>query len=133
MDRQDRQKDIRDSVAQVRDTEDLYRVYVRSWVTVYTTDAIGEDGIGEAHWAFKERYEGRVRDEDWEVYSHGPDWSALVKLRLPVMVGEFKYRDDAERLGEEYPSGSEVVTRNSVDDFRLREYSIKKLPTMGQG
>src|SRR5262245_12554615 len=62
-----RQADIRAEVAQVRETDDLWRIYSRGWVTVYTTDALDVSGSAEASQVFAERWQGRVRDDEWQV------------------------------------------------------------------
>lgn len=121
-------RQLRDEVALVRDTDDLWRLYTWQWVIVYTTDATGEQGDAEAREFFNNRYEGRVRDCEWRIASF-PGWSSVLCLLLPTMVGEFKQREIAEGISLEYPTKDQptLVVRNSADDHRLREYGIKKL------
>lgn len=118
--------DLRAEVAEVHETADLYRVYVRDWLIHYTTDATGEDGIAEALRVYTERYAGRVHSDDYKIYSHGPAYSAVVQLRVPVLRGEFKHEADALAEAENL-EGAEVVVRNSASDYKLREYGVKKL------
>lgn len=127
-------KQLRDEVAEIRDTDDLWRLYTWQWVAVYTSDSIGTDGELEAIEEFKTVYQGRVRNDEWKVYSYGPKWSSVLQLRLPTMVGEFKYRTIAEGVSLECPAALQptLVVRNSADDHRLREYGRRKL-TSHQG
>ncbi len=122
-------KQLREDIARIRDTDDLWRLYTWQWIVVYTTDAIGEDGIREAQGEFTSRYKGRVGEDEWKVCSYGAKWSSVLQLKLPTMVGEFKQREVAEGVSLEYPPAMRptLVARNSADDYKLREYGKRKL------
>lgn len=118
--------DPRAEVAEIHETADLWRVYLQDWVIVYTSDEIGEKGVAEAQKLFSEKYLGRVRSAHVAIYSHGPKYSAVLKLYLPLLRGEFKSRDAAQDEADVL-GGAEVVQRNSAADYKLREYGVKKV------
>lgn len=122
--------DIGGAVREVRDTPDLYRVWVPEWLVVFTSSASGESGLLEAQQHFASKYDERVRAEDVRYESTSAsapaEYPARLLLRLPNVKGEFKFRDAAESYAQG-KDGSTVVARNSREEYALREYSIKKL------
>lgn len=124
-------------------TEPTWRVYLPEWQFVYTSDVLGEPGIDECLIFYRQRYEGRVREEDWRTVpavmgARGPQPQAL-QLRLPNLRGEFKDYDTAvewaSHLADQIPSGDQVavvvVQRGSVEERELLEYGKKMLPDAG--
>ena len=134
-------------------THDLWRVYRREWVIVYSLNAvlnradpladhlpvILSDGVSEY---FEAHYAGRVADDDVRFGSEilGLTAHAQLELFLPNLKAEFKHRADAEtylqrRLEvdvDAVPLGGRVyhvVQRNSTQEQELLSYGVKKLPT----
>lgn len=121
----------------VRDTDDLYRLYRQEWITVFTASetAVGDDpgaAALEAMEHFEAKFRGRVHEHDVRIVAAGlHPHSARVhlQLRLPNLKGEFKYAYLAERYAEDQGWDDwTIVARNSKDDHDLRGYSVKKLP-----
>lgn len=116
-----------------------WRVYLAEWVTVWTSDADGPEGKAEALQHFREKYRGRVRDEDWGVvpaFAGGelecPPY--CVRLRLPNLQGEYKDEADARwsftvHAGQE--ESPRIVRRGSEQEQVLLDYGRKMLPATG--
>lgn len=128
--------DLAAEVAQVRETDDLYRVYRREWIVAHVEDRLPGDDERTApmlmrckeHFAAK--YAGRVHPDDvaYECLGGAPHDIVQLKLRLPNLKGEFK----TEALARAYVHSqvwldAMVVARNSREDHTLRGYGIKKL------
>jgi hypothetical protein len=121
---------IKDAVSEVRETADLWKVYRPEWLVKFTSTKAGDEGRAECGAFFMTKYAERVRDEDVEYVPSSTvspsDWPWRLWVRLPNVKGEFKHRKDAEEFASHW-SDAEVVSRNSRDDYRLREYGTKKL------
>ena len=109
-----------------------FRIWERHWVTVYTSDADGQDGIDECAGHFRRVYEGCVRDWEWRLESVSPRWPATLSLYLPIVVGERRHIRDAEALQNSRIQNtleSWIVELGSEQDKSLESYGKKKLPT----
>lgn len=122
--------DVGEEVRKVRETSDTYKVYVREWLVVFVSDAAGDAGVEECRRRFREKYEGRVRDEDVRVEGTSrkfPDrYGSRLMLCLPNVRGEFKTLALAEEFAGKF-DGAVVVGRNSRDEYELKNYGLKKL------
>lgn len=131
------------------DTDDLWRVYHREWVTVYGLNAVLNqadplqdnleqvltDGLSEY---FERHYAGRVHPEDVAFQGEGVGLTCHAELRLRLwnLKGEFKHYDDAiaycvDRgwsVNGQFTGLTAVVQRNSADDHQLRSYGVTMLP-----
>lgn len=113
-----------------------WRVYLREWLTVYTSDQLEVPGMAECKAHFAEKYEGRVRPDDmrWRGASGFRPQRYCLQLNLWNLKGEFKDEADAvlrlaEHAGlEEKPR---VVPRGSAEEQALLEYGKRKLPDAG--
>lgn len=119
-------------VVQQSTLDDLYRVYLPERVLSYTSAAHGVEGIAESKAFFDQKFRGRVRQDDWEIDSRGPDSPAQLWLLLPVLKAEFKHREAAEgfRAAHSWPDEyTHLVVRNSKDERDLLDYGRKLLPS----
>lgn len=129
---------IKDAVTSVRETVDIVKLYHREWITVFTSEARGDEGMAECTAFFAKKYEGRVYEDD-VVYESAVEglpagdkdqWPYRLRLKLPNVSGEFKRVDlaEAERDARGWsPDDCQIVPRNSRADYALREYGTKKL------
>lgn len=110
--------------------DDLYRVYHREWVLVYSSAATGDEGTTEVVKHFEEKYQGRIRDADWQPLLLGPHQASELTLHLPVLKGEFKKLAHATHLAMTFDvAHTEVVIRNSKEERALLDYGKRKLPS----
>lgn len=127
---------VKDAVSEVREIEDLWKVYVPEWIIVASSDANGTDGLAEMEKVVAEKYHDRVRPEDARVVPistrYPDDWPYRLELKLPNQRGEFKRRDlaeaYAEKMGWLLQPGTSIVPRNSKAEFQIKDYGKKKLP-----
>lgn len=121
--------DIKQSVSEVRETADLWRVWVPEWLIVFTSTKPGDAGEVEAKEFFLAKYHERVRDEDvrYTPISQKRAYGTRLELRLPNIKAEFKHKADAEAYAASQFPGATIVARNSRDEYALREYGNKKL------
>lgn len=122
---------------EVRETDDVYRIYRPEWIYVYTAAATFSSTASDAHTVteqvkehFETRYRGRVRDDDWaiECVGEGETFMARLLLRLPNLKGEFKHAFLAQRHADsEGWADYTIVQRNSRADHELRSYSVRRL------
>lgn len=118
----------------VRETDDIWRLYTREWVTVHTTThggTIAEPCVVEAHdWA-NDNLIGRVPREDINLIAH-TDGATMFWCHVQVLKdnlkGEFKYKGAAEVYAESHGMDDyTIVARNSKADHDIRAYGVKKL------
>ena len=106
-----------------------WRVYRPEWVVAYTSSQLEVDGQEECKAEFRERFRGRVRDEDQRI--RNPDGfrpgRRVLELRLPNLQGEYKEREDAERLLAERGDGAVVVRQGSPEERELTDYGRRML------
>lgn len=115
-----------------------WRVYLSEWVTVYTSDASGGlDGGQECFQRFRDKYKGRVRNEDVQVVPAvaGAPRDAYrpycLQLNLWNLRGEFKDEADAVLMLAAHAGIEErprVVQRGSPEEQALLDYGVKMLP-----
>jgi hypothetical protein len=109
-----------------------WRVYVREWMIVYTSDSSGPEGADECWDHFERLYKGRVRKMDRQVITDSPHVHPyLLKLRLPNLKGEFRDQADARVLVSDLVDAgcsSYMVQRGSEDEKVLLDYGRKMLP-----
>lgn len=118
----------------IKETNDIWRLYVREWVTVYTItmSAADSDTVVEAArvWA-EENLAGRVREQDLR-YDLNSDTHLLYWVHVQVfkenMKGEFKHYSAGESyaLSQGYEEFS-LVPRNSKIDHDIRSYGTRPL------
>jgi hypothetical protein len=108
-----------------------YRVYLREWICVFSTRA-GDD-LGQQHAAelcmahFVQKYEGRVRPSDHQLFRDGR--RIQLQLRLPNLKGEFKTLARAQaHVAAQGWDGAEIVARSSSAETKLLSYGQAKLP-----
>lgn len=119
----------------VKETDDIFRLYRREWVIVHTTTEQGsEDATGVTTTAFawaRDNLEGRVYGKDMRLTSFtdlaGTFW-CHIEVFKDNLKGEFKYTENAQQFAnvnqyEEYV----IVPRNSKSDHDIRNYGIVKL------
>jgi hypothetical protein len=122
-----------------KETDDIWRLYRREWVTVHTVEGDGDpDELIPAQpiyslatqWATA-NLEGRVRDEDVRVEMH-TDTNTFFWAHIQVfkdnLKGEFKNVENAQYYAstngfDEYV----IVPRNSKSDHDIRSYGVVKL------
>jgi hypothetical protein len=111
-----------------KETDDIWRLYVREWVTVHTVTMTGVDArnavLAADEWA-RDNLHGRVHDKDTDLASL---FWVHVRVFKDNLKGEFKHRLAAENSArtrgyEEYT----VVARNSKSDHAIRSYGVTKL------
>lgn len=113
-----------EAVAEVRETEDVHRVYVYEWIAMFSARS-KEKCLAR----FEERYRDRVREDDWRVTVVSADYYEL-QLRLPNVVAEWKTAKLAyDYVAEKGWGNAEatVVARNSKADHDLRKYGTVKI------
>lgn len=113
-----------EAVAEVRETEDVHRVYVYEWIAMFSARS-KEKCLAR----FEERYRDRVREDDWRIAVVADDYYEL-QLRLPNVVAEWKTAKLAyDYVGEKGWGNAEatVVARNSKADHDLRKYGMVKI------
>lgn len=127
-------------------TEPTWRVYLREWLIVWTSDADGPEGVDECWDYFARKYKGRVREEDRRVVDaitgrQGSAGPQCLQLWLPNLKGEFKDRTDADKLADALAADPPyegaglfvgVIQRGSAEERELLEYGRKMLPDAGQ-
>lgn len=121
--------DIGEHIAEVRETDDVYRLYRPEWITVFA--ATGTDATRMAEEFFALKYAGRVYERDVRYVVLGSGVTAMVqlRLRLPNVVGEFKYAHLAQQHAETHGFDDyRIVARNSKDDHDIRSYGVRRLP-----
>lgn len=124
----------------IKETEDIFRLYVPEWVIVHTvSQAVGPDHLPTdvilvaVDWV-KDNLHGRVRENDIKVTANIDDADEPTRCWVHVEVlkenlkGEFKHRPAAVEMArikgyEEYT----VVPRNSKSDHEIRSYGVLKL------
>lgn len=111
----------------IRETDDIWRLYVREWVIVHTINGVT---AAAEQWA-EENLTGRVREEDLRYELHD-DGAQLCWVHIQVfkenLKGEFKYYAGAENFAAnngytEYV----IVPRNSKIDHEIRSYGVRML------
>ncbi len=125
----------------IKETEDLWRLYRREWVTVHTIDVVvdaeeeyeprGLRAFELAREWIAENLEGRVRDLDIQIQLNTDSKSAFwahVQVFKDNLKGEFKHFSTAEIHAqrnnyEEYV----IVARDAPADHDVRGYGVKKL------
>jgi hypothetical protein len=121
-------KGITDAVKQVREIDSTARVYKKTWMTYGRFDS-PEAAKAE----FAEKYEGRVTDDDHDIYASDNGRDFLLKLRVWNVVSEWNNLDRAQKFVEDLPEDGaeyEIVTRNSKREHELKAYGINKLPAV---
>jgi len=122
--------DIKEEVAQVRETNDLWKVYRPEWIRTFSSKAVGEAGKTECEKHFEEKYKGKVSADDvryMPTSAANPDkYPWRLELKLPNIKGEFKTKDLAEsyRASKEWDDAV-LVSRNSKAEHDLKAYSKK--------
>lgn len=118
----------------IRETDDIWRLYVREWVIVHTItmSAVTVDPVVEVAEAWAEKnLAGRVRPDDIR-FDGGTDSALLYWVHVLVfkenLKGEFKHYSGAEYFAvnqgyEEYV----IVPRNSKTDHDIRSYGVRML------
>jgi hypothetical protein len=130
-------EDIKEGVASVREQADLFKVYVKEWVIVATSQAHGSEGRNELEARFETKYSGRVYPDDVR-YTSAKSNPATDESTVPVYLelhiwnvrGEFKHFQSAvDYVSQEVPEPLEVkiVGRNSRAEYDLKDYSTKRL------
>lgn len=125
--------DLKEAVESVRELDDLWNVYAREWVWVWTSTKVGEEGREQCLSHFADTYEGRVvyPDEVKVIPSseaHPDQWPWRLALLLPTLKSVHKLRSQAEAHAvEEGFEDPKIVSRNSKEDFAIRNYGKKKL------
>lgn len=112
-----------------------WRVYLRDWVVVYTSDELEVPGRRECEAVYAEKYAGRVQTEDWRIRPAGqmrPSHQCL-QLFLPNLKGEYGDRNPAADLLQAMGSGGWLVRRGSAEEQELLDYGKKMLPVTGGG
>lgn len=128
---------------QFKETDDIFRLYMREWVTVHTITMSAptlHPVIAAAQQWIAENLTGRVRPEEINLVANTdtPAWDNVEQVPFLFWVhvqvfkenlkGEFKHRANATAFAE--AEGFEeytVVARNSKDDHEIRSYGVKKL------
>lgn len=123
--------DIAEQVANIRDTDDVYRLYRPEWVIVYVSIVPPEGtALDNCQRWFDSAYAGRVHPEDvrFEHVGHGPHAMCQLQLRLPTLKGEWKYVFLAQRFADDQDFADyTIVQRNSKADHELRNYGTLRL------
>jgi hypothetical protein len=119
---------------QFKETDDIWRLYVREWVTVHTISMTADDGrpaFEAARTWVADNLTGRVRDTDVNL-TLNTDLTDRFWCHVQVfkdnLKGEFKHVENAQahatRQGfDEYV----IVPRNSKSDHDIRNYGVIKL------
>jgi hypothetical protein len=119
----------------VEDRGPVWRLYAPDWISVFASTRQGDDGVAECLGYFKERFEGRVTDDDWQVAR--PDqggWLTFLQVRLPSLKGEFT--DEAHvylRAGEFDGRPYRIVRRGDTEERELQAYGRRRLQAGGAG
>lgn len=108
--------------------QSTHRVYIKEWLPTYKHAYL--DTVKEF---FAAKYEGRVRDEDWQIDFDEEQELHVLSLRLWNVKAEWKdvhlAEAHKEALFEESESDDvEVVARNSRKEHMLTSYGKLKLP-----
>jgi mannose-6-phosphate isomerase class I len=120
-----------------RETDDIWRLYRREWVTVHTMD-LKSDAVDAAHLLFDqirawmtEHLTGRVEEKDMNIEmntdNQGSFWAHALVYK-DTLKGEFKYVEAAQHhaIARGYTEYT-IVPRNSKSDHDIRSYGIVKL------
>jgi hypothetical protein len=108
-----------------------YRVWARQWVTVYTSDVDGMDGVTECEGHFRHKYEGNVKSDERKItLTGGERWPAILELCLPVVVAEYRQKPNAEAVQEQLASQQTtwLTQYGTPADHELLSYAKRKLP-----
>lgn len=108
-----------------------WRVWVKDWVAVFTSDADGPAGETECAEHFVRKYLGTVLPTEHRIKGTLL-WPATLELYLPTVVEETKDYDKARAL-----HGALVLKRQATwmtefgqpKDKELESYGKRKLPT----
>jgi hypothetical protein len=109
----------------------MYRVYCRQWLSFLTSSGVGEEGRLECQVRFRDKYQGRVLDEDWRIVAPDNGYGrSFLMLKLPNCCGEFTGEGDAQaRAGEngheDHPH--QVVVAGSAEERELLAYGRRRL------
>jgi hypothetical protein len=114
----------------VSDRPQLWRVYQREWVAVYTSDATGYEGSVEAQDFVRRTYEGCIRDGEARISRPGiaEEECITAEVFLPNLHGEWRDRDDADRDASLAGPEAVVVAAGSPEERELLDYGKRKLP-----
>lgn len=113
--------------AKANEINSTWRVYTKEWLPVWR-DCM-ESG---AQTMLAQKYEGRVKDEDWKITEddEGMDW--VLSLRLWNVKAEWKTKELADTHALELAATTgeepEVVARNSRKEHVLANYGKLLLP-----
>ncbi len=118
----------------IKETDDLWRLYRREWVTVHTIDSEADDGreaFDAARAWIAENLTGRVQDQHIQIELNtdlSRTFWAHIKVFKDNLKGEFKYADSAQMFAmkKQYDEYT-VVPRNSKTDHEIRSYGVVKL------
>lgn len=118
----------------MRETEDVWRLYHREWVTVHTVTTTAVDGrpaFEAARTWITDNLSGRVRDTDIQIQLNtdtGSTFWGHVLVFKDNLKGEFKQASNAEVFAQMYNFEEyTIVPRNSEADHTIRSYGVKKL------
>lgn len=108
---------------------DTWCVYQPEFVTVYASEARGNDGRDECVAMFDRHWRGKIEDEDWRLKNIGVrPYRYELQLKLPNLKGEYKdeglARDRAGQL-----SRAVAVQWGSPAEQQLLDYGDKQLST----
>jgi hypothetical protein len=115
-----------------KETDDIWRLYRREWVTVHTV-SMAESRLcrmAAGQWV-KENLTDRVHSDDIEL-DFDTDGATRYWCHIRVfkdnLKGEFKYQSNAVRhAAQENYEEYAIVARNSKADHDIRSYGVKKL------
>jgi hypothetical protein len=111
----------------------VWRLYAPDWLTVFTSVKPGEDGSSECLAYFRERFEGRVGDGDWQIVLPDRDaWLTFLRVRLPCLKGEFADEARAYEQAGRFPGRPcLVVRRGSPEERELQAYGRRRVQDAG--
>ncbi len=118
----------------VKETDDLWRLYRREWVIVHTIDSVADDGrpaFDAARTWIADNLTGRVREQDIQIELNtdlGRTFWAHVMVFKDNLKGEFKHAEIAQMFAQrrQYDEYT-IVPRNSKTDHEIRSYGVVKL------
>jgi hypothetical protein len=115
----------------VGDARQLWRVYQRDWLAVYTSDVPGYEGSVEAVGFIQATYGGCIRDGEARIsvpgITDGPE-RVTAEVLLPNLHGEWKAPDLAEDQQSRLGPDAVVVVAGSPEERELLDYGKRKLP-----
>lgn len=118
----------------VKDTNDVFRLYCREWVTAQTITTTAFDGIPAFELAKEwvaQNLAGRVHEKHIRITvdtdGNTAFWSNVL-IYKDNLKGEFKHAENAQAYAllkkfDEYT----IVPRNSKSDHDIRNYGVVKL------